>query len=124
MTSKKFYTSIIVLLILEYIFLFFVLPKLYILKSENTIMLIPVFVLFIIILQYLLLQKRIKKNKENFIVPFMAIFGSKFILLLFASLIYILYLSKNNTEFVIIFITNYFIGISLSISSLIKMLKS
>ena len=124
MTTKQFYTSILVFFILEYIFLLFLLPKLYILKSGNTLMLVPIFVLLVIILQHLLLKRKIKKSKKNFIVPFIAIFGSKFILLLFASLIYILYLSENNTEFVIIFITNYFVSITLSISGLVKDLKN
>ncbi len=124
MTIKQFYISIITFLSLEYIFIFFILPNIYTIQSEKEIFIIPLFVIFIVTLQYYLLQVKIKKNKENFIVPFIAIFGGKFLFLLFASLIYILYFSKNNTEFVFFFFVNYFISIILSMSSLAHVLKN
>ena len=124
MTAKKFYLSITIFLILEYIFILLFLPKFYQLKSETAVLFMPAIVIFLGIIQYYLLERKITKSKEDFVVFFMAVFGSKFILLLFGTLIYILYVSQNNVEFVTIFFSNYFVSIILTVISLVHMLKS
>lgn len=124
MSPNKFYISISLFLVLEYIFILFMLPNFYIIKSETAVFYMPLLVILLGILQYRLLERKISKSKEDFVVFFMAVFGSKFLLLLFGTLIYILYISQNNVEFVIIFFTNYFVSIILTVISLVYMLKS
>ena len=124
MSAKKFYISISIFLILEYIFILMILPKFYQLKSEAAVLFMPAIVIFLGLLQFYLLERKINKSKEDFVVFFMAVFGSKFLLLLFGTLIYILYVSQNNMEFVAIFFSNYFVSIILTVISLVQMLKS
>ena len=124
LSRKYFYISILSFLVIQYIYILFFLPLTYKLQSDNTILIIPFFVILLSILDFLILDRKIKKSAEDFIIFFLASTGSKFIILLFSSLIYILFISKNNIEFVVIFFINYLTSIILSVSGLARMLKN
>ena len=125
MLSKKyFYISIISLLIAQYVYMIFFLPATYKLQSDNTIFIVPAFVMLLSVIDYFILERKIHKSKEDFVVFFLASTGGKFIILLFSTLIYVLYFSKNHIEFVVIFFANYFISMMLSVSGLARLLKN
>jgi len=125
MLSRKFYyISILVILIVQYVYLIFILPSTYKLESDNTIFIVPFFVMLLSVIDFFILERKIKKSKEDFVIFFLASTGSKFIILLFSSLIYVLFFSKNHMEFVVIFFANYFTSIILSVSGLASMLKN
>jgi len=125
MLSKKyFYISILSFLAIEYIYIFFLLPTTYKLQSDNTIFIVPVFVILLSVIDYFILERKINKSKEDFVIFFLASTGGKFIILLFSSLIYVVFFSKNHIEFVVIFFANYFTAMILSVSGLARMLKN
>lgn len=119
-----YYYTIASLLIIEYFFLFFVLPNYYTIQSEAILYYIPISLLALCTFQYYLLERKIKNNPHDFIMFFVAVFGSKFIILLFASLIYINFVYGNNLEFVAIFFVNYFISMVLYVKGLVGLLKN
>lgn len=125
MLSKKyFYISIISFLVIQYAYIIFLLPSTYKLQSDNSIFIVPSFVMLLSIIDFFILSRKIKKSRENFVIFFLASTGGKFIILLFSSLIYVLFISKNNIEFVVIFFINYFTAMILSVSGLARMLKN
>jgi hypothetical protein len=125
MLSKKyFYISILSFLAIEYIYILFFLPTTYKLQSEKTIFIVPVFVILLSVIDYFILERKINKSKEDFVIFFLASTGGKFIILLFSSLIYVVFFSKNHIEFVAIFFANYFTAMILSVSGLARMLKN
>jgi hypothetical protein len=108
---------------MEYFIIFIILPDVYIFQSEKFIFLIPAIIIFLGMLQYFLLERKIQKKEIDFSIYFIAVNGAKFILLLFGILLYLVYVSKNSKEFISIFFINYFFSISLVNSMLVYLLK-
>ena len=123
MIKNKVYTISFAFLLIQYIFLFLILPQFYTIQSEKIIYLVPVTVILLGILQYILLKNKIEKKQIDSVIYVVAVNGFKFIIMLFALLFYILYVSKNHKEFVAIFFSNYFFSLILINSVLIMMLK-